>query len=95
MVSFMSERFQAVFPNSNMKKTDFYALIEEIVEADSGTVGGQDVLSDLEGWDSLSVVQFIAVMDKKTGTTPTAAKVVAAKTVADLAMSLGVPLEEG
>lgn len=59
-------------------------LIEEIVELDPGTLNGTESLSDLEGWDSLSVVAFIAATDKHLGSAPPPASVVSARTVADL-----------
>lgn len=68
----------------NMNKKDFLNVIEEIVELDPGTLTGDEALADLEGWDSLSIVAFIAATDKHLGGAPPPSVVVSARTVADL-----------
>lgn len=67
-----------------MTQSEFYAALEEIIEAEPGSIQGHESLAELEGWDSLSVVQFIALMDKSLGSPPVPASVVAAASVADL-----------
>ena len=50
-----------------MTRNNFYNLIDEIIEADPGTIKGGEQLSDLPAWDSLAVIGFIAEMAKHLG----------------------------
>ncbi|MEN3940214.1 acyl carrier protein [Prosthecobacter sp. SYSU 5D2] len=70
--------------NIHMNKKEFLNLIEDIVELDRNSLSGEEKLAELEGWDSLSVVAFIAATDKHLGSPPPPASIVAAETVADL-----------
>lgn len=38
------------------------AMLEEATQADPGTLGPNQVLKELEGWDSLGVVMFIGLV---------------------------------
>lgn len=67
-----------------MTKAGFYNILDDIIEEDPGTISGDELLADLEGWDSLSVVAFIAAMDKHLGVAVTPKKLVEAASVADL-----------
>lgn len=67
-----------------MKKQEFLRLIDQVIEAAPGTIQGTETLADLEGWDSLSIVAFLAAYDKQFGSPPSPAALVACKTVADL-----------
>lgn len=73
---------RTIFPI--MTKAEFYAVIEEIVEQAPGTVQGNELLADLEGWDSLGWVAFIAAMDKRLGMAVPSKGLVEATSVADL-----------
>ena len=48
-----------------MKKEDFLFLLDELIEVEPGTLTGKEILRDLEGFDSLTVVGFIAMVDEK------------------------------
>lgn len=39
------------------------ALLEEMMELDEGTLTPQTRLADLEEWDSIAVISFIALVD--------------------------------
>lgn len=67
-----------------MTKTEFYATIDEILEAAPGTIKGDERLKDLEAWDSLAVVSFIALMHASLQHTVAASKVKESRTVQDL-----------
>lgn len=71
-----------------MNKKEFLNVIEEIVEVDPNTLTGDELLADLEGWDSLSVVAFIAAVDKHLNAAPLPASVIAARSVNDLVMTV-------
>lgn len=59
-------------------------MIDRIIEATPGTVKGDELLTDLAGWDSLSVVAFISSFDKAFGAPPPADALIACKSVREL-----------
>jgi acyl carrier protein len=63
---------------------EFLNQFEEIIEAAPNSLKGTELLSDLERWDSLAVVGFIAMIDEHLEMTVPAKKISQAKTVADL-----------
>lgn len=67
-----------------MNEKEFIEKIEEIVELDAGTLHGDEQLIDLEGWDSLAVMSFIAMVDSELNTTLEAVKITSSQTVNDL-----------
>jgi acyl carrier protein len=77
-----------------MKTSEFLSLIEDIAEVEPGSLKGGELLSDVEGWDSLSVVAFIAATDKAFGSAPSPASVVSARTVADLVATVADKLKD-
>jgi acyl carrier protein len=66
-----------------MNKSEFLAMIEEILEVDAGSVLMDARLEDL-GWDSLSDVSFIAEVDSALDMEVNANQLVKCETVADL-----------
>lgn len=72
-----------------MTKKDFLVLIENIIEMDPNTLSGNELISDLERWDSLTVVSFIAMVDEKFSVTLSPQKISAAKSIQDLVVLLG------
>ena len=72
-----------------MKKKDFLKMIEEIIEAESGTLIGDELIEDLEAWDSLAIVNFIALVDENFGLTLSPQEIQESKTVNDLMALLG------
>jgi acyl carrier protein len=77
-----------------MTKNDFYAIIDQIVELPKGTLAGDRELASIEGWDSLSVVAFIAAFDKHFGAPPPPSALLGCTTVADLAGLAGDKLSD-
>lgn len=45
---------------TNEKKLE---MLEEMLDLDAGTLKPETMLSDLEEWDSIAVISFIALMD--------------------------------
>lgn len=74
-----------------MNQQEFLALVEEAIEADAGTVQGDEALEDLDGWDSMAVLNFIALIDEQTGEIIDPKVLAECKTVQDLAALVGVP----
>ncbi|MDR7185327.1 acyl carrier protein [Microbacterium trichothecenolyticum] len=66
-----------------MDQQELIALVEEILEADAGTVAIDNDLDDL-GWDSLANITFIAEIDERTGRTIGSAALAECSTVKDL-----------
>ncbi len=62
-------------------------LLEEIMELDEGTLKEDMLLSDIDEWDSISLLSFMAMMDEKFSKNITGSEVKIQKTVGDL-MSL-------
>lgn len=62
--------------------------IEQIVNAEAGSITGAEILSDI-GWDSMATVMFIAMVDEKFAKPIAPEALAAAKTVADLHALIG------
>jgi acyl carrier protein len=72
-----------------MTKKDFLTHLEEVLEADAGSITGNEFLNDLPGWDSLAAMVFIAMVDEKFNINLSAPKLADSKTVGDLIALLG------
>lgn len=68
---------------ASMNKAEFINLIEDIMEEDSGTFKGPEMLADF-GWDSIAVMSLIAKVDESLNMTLGPAKIAECKTVDDL-----------
>ena len=53
-----------------MPKDRFLRLIEEILGQESDALQGPELLRDTREWDSMAVVDFMALVDKHTGAAP-------------------------
>ncbi len=53
-----------------------------------GTLSGDQALAGIENWDSLAVLKFMAVVDKRLGIALQPDKLIACETVEDLAAFL-------
>jgi acyl carrier protein len=67
-----------------MQKTAVLQEIETIIEADAGTLDGSEKLADLEGWDSLAILSFLALADSSFQRQIPPERVSRAQTVDDL-----------
>jgi acyl carrier protein len=68
-----------------MNENEFYGHLEELLEVPAGSIARETALKDLEAWDSLAVISFIAMVDSNYGLTLPAKRIAAAVTVNDLA----------
>jgi acyl carrier protein len=68
-----------------MTSRDFLAEIEKIVEVPSGTLAMDSPLDSLDAWDSMVMLDFIAMADAHLGATVSVALLSKCKTIADLA----------
>lgn len=73
-----------------MNSADFLRELDEMLELAPGTLTGDEKLVEVEGWDSLAVISFIALVDEKLGMVVEGEKLARAKTVADLLEIAGV-----
>ena len=58
--------------------------IEEIFDLEEGTLTEETILNDLEDWDSVAIISFIAMMDDEFDKIVKGSVVREQKTVADL-----------
>ena len=66
-----------------MTKQEFLTLMEEMLEADPGSLAGDEPLDTLL-WDSLAVVSFIALADEHLGVAVSPQALSKATTLADV-----------
>lgn len=67
-----------------MDKKTFLLLLDDLIELDPGTLAGDEKLADLEMWDSLAAVGFIAMVDEHIGVPVSPAALASCQTVNDL-----------
>lgn len=67
-----------------MKKSEFLLLVDELIEAEPGTLKETDVLKDLEDWDSVAVMGYIALVDEQFEFTLSPKRLAECQTVDDL-----------
>ena len=77
-----------------MTLSEFYKLIDEVIEAPAGTIQGGEILESLSGWDSLAVLALIAAVDERCEIALPAKLIANCKTVDDLAALLGDKIEK-
>lgn len=73
-----------------MTYREFLSEFEQLIDSPTGSIAGQEALADLEGWDSIATMMFIAMVDEKLGQTLSAQDVTGATSVGDLALLAGV-----
>jgi len=71
-----------------VNKAEFYQNLDELLEFDPGTIKGSELLADLEAWDSMTVLSFIAMADEKYGVNIRANRIAECKSVDDLAAAV-------
>jgi acyl carrier protein len=67
-----------------MDRQAFLAQLDEILELPSGTLTGSENLSDLDNWDSLAVMNFIALASDRYGATLSPRQIASCHSVEDL-----------
>lgn len=72
-----------------MTRGEFLRALEVQMEIPDGSLNEKKQLSEIEGWDSMAAVLFIALADEKTGVTVSGDRVIKSKTVSDLLCLLG------
>lgn len=67
-----------------MTRSEFLAELDAMLELDVGTLTGAEALDDIDSWDSLAVISFIALVDEKFNTVVAGEDLAKAKTIDDL-----------
>ena len=71
-----------------MTKLEFLLLLDEQLGLKPGTLKGETVLSEVDAWDSLMVVNFLALVDENFSVAVQPKKIAACKTFGELAALL-------
>lgn len=67
-----------------MSKKDFLAAIDEIVGRHGGPLTGNERLDSLPRWDSIAIMEFIAMLDERCGIGVLTDDLLKCETVGDL-----------
>ncbi|HEY7329092.1 MAG TPA: acyl carrier protein [Gemmataceae bacterium] len=73
-----------------MTRQDALRLLEQTLDIQPHSLTGGETLRDLEGWDSMSTLAFIAMVDKELGQPLPGSRVVQCKTVDQLLELMGI-----
>jgi acyl carrier protein len=73
-----------------MTREEFITEIEDIISADEGTIGIDTILANEEDWDSLAIISFIAMSDKKLAKKVDVASIKSCQTIEDLMKIVGI-----
>ena len=72
-----------------MTRSEFLRALEGQLELPAGSLNANQALTDIEGWDSLAAVMFIALADEKVGVTISGNQIANSKTMDELLSLLG------
>lgn len=72
-----------------MTRSQFVSELEHQMGLSEGSLKEDQVLSQLESWDSMAAVLFIALADEQVGVTISGNQIAQAKTVGELLALLG------
>jgi len=75
-----------------MTRAEFLAALEEMLEADAGTLSPDTALDSLDSWDSLAVISFIALVDEHFDHVVAGEDLAKAKSIGDLLALIGTNL---
>lgn len=67
-----------------MRKQEFLLKLDELLELEPGSLTGSEALADLEMWDSMTMLGFIALVDEQFELTLSASRLAACETTGDL-----------
>ena len=73
-----------------MDKAEFLRNLEDLIEADPGSLSEGAVLADTPGWDSMAIMGFISFADEDLGAAPAPKAIKDCRTVADLMALVGI-----
>ncbi len=73
-----------------MTRTEILQQVDEILDLPKGTLSGPEKLDDLDNWDSVAMVSFIALADEQKSMRLNVKQFVDCETVDDLLKLAGV-----
>jgi len=76
-----------------MEKSEFFGLIEEMLELEPKSIHGGTSFRDLPGWDSMAVLNFIALVDEQFNLPVNPKDLASCTTIADLTRFAGDQVE--
>jgi acyl carrier protein len=68
-----------------MTRQEFLSAMDNLLELSDGTLQGPEHLDDLENWNSLAMVDFIALVDSDAGRSVSPRQIRDCETIDDLA----------
>ena len=77
-----------------MERTEFLLSLDELLELEPGSVKGSETLDSLEGWNSLAVISFMALVDEHFGISLQPRQIAGCSTIVDLVGLLGDRISE-
>ena len=75
-----------------MTEQEFLWMLDELLEEELGALAGHELLVDLDAWESLTVIEFLALVDENFGVVLNPKDIAECETVQDL-LNL-VPLDD-
>lgn len=72
-----------------VQEKEFLSLLDELLELEQGALKGSATLESIEGWNSLAVISFMALVDERFGVSVQPRQIAKCTTVADLVGLLG------
>lgn len=72
-----------------MDKVVFLHKLDEVMSLPKGTIKGDEALESLDGWDSVALMSFIALLDEELTVRVTGKQVMQCKTVDELVALAG------
>jgi acyl carrier protein len=72
-----------------MTRDEFLRNLEQELNLQEGNLSESQELTQIDGWDSMAAVLFIALADEKMGVTISGSQVARSRTLADLLSLLG------
>ena len=67
-----------------MKQDELLTALEKTLNLEAGALAPGKILEDLDGWDSMAVLEFQAIADEELGVQVDPDAITSCKTVADL-----------
>jgi len=74
-----------------MTRPDFLSLMDELLELPKGTLTGEEKLENLEEWNSLAMIGYMALVDEHIGVKLSPRQFLSCDTVSDLLDLAKVP----
>ncbi len=78
-----------------MEKIDFLLLLDELFELDDGMTRGEDVIQEIDGWSSLTLIGLIALIDREFEIQLGPESILNSRTVNELIAVLGDSITSG